>query len=57
MENARGVGAVEEGLARASIQAINGWQFKPAVGEDGKPLPARILVEVAFKLPASQFLR
>jgi TonB family protein len=57
VENGRIVGAVEDGLARASIQAINAWQFKPAVGDDGKAFPARVMVGVAFRLPASQFSR
>ena len=54
VENARGVGAVEDGLARASMQAINAWQLRPAVGEDGKPFPARVLVWVTFRLPGSR---
>jgi TonB family protein len=55
VENARGVGAVEDGLARASMQAINAWQLRPAVGEDGKPFPARVLVTVTFRLPSRAF--
>lgn len=54
VENARGVGAVEDGLARASMQAINAWQLRPAVGEDGKPFAARVLVWVTFRLPGSR---
>ena len=49
MENARALGAVEESLARASLQAVNGWQVTPAVN-DGKPFAARVLVEVTFRL-------
>jgi TonB family protein len=50
VENARAVGSVEEGLARVSLQAVSGWQLKPAVGSDGKPFPARVPVEVTFRL-------
>jgi TonB family protein len=50
VENARAVSAVEESLARASLQAVNAWQLKPAIGPDGKPFPARVLVEVTFRL-------
>jgi TonB family protein len=54
VENLREVGAVEDGLARASIQAIHGWQFKPAIGEDGKPFPARVLVGISFRWPGTE---
>jgi TonB family protein len=50
VENAMGLGTVEVGLAMASIRAVSGWQLKPAVGPDGKPFPARVKVEVTFRL-------
>jgi len=50
VENATGLGAVEVGLALASIRAVSGWRLKPAVGPDGKPFPARVPVEVTFRL-------
>jgi TonB family protein len=50
VENAKGLGAVEVGLAMASVRAVSGWQLKPAVGPDGKPFPARVPVEVTFRL-------
>lgn len=50
VENPVAVGAVEVGLERASLRAISGWQFKPAVDSDGKPFPARIPVDMTFRL-------
>lgn len=50
VENAEVLGAVEEGLALASIRAVSGWKMKPAVGPDGKPFRARVPVEVTFRL-------
>lgn len=50
VENAKGLGAVEVGLAMASIRAVSGWQLKPALGPDGKPFPSRVKIEVTFRL-------
>lgn len=50
VENAKVLGAVEEGLAMASIRAVSGWKLKAAVGPDGKPFPARVPVEITFRL-------
>lgn len=57
VENTKIVGAVEDSLARASIEATKRWQFKPAVDEDGKAFPARVLVAITFRLPASRAFR
>ena len=50
VENVKVLGAVEEGLAMASIKAVSGWKLKPAAGPDGKPFPARVPVEITFRL-------
>jgi outer membrane biosynthesis protein TonB len=50
VENANALGAVEEGLKRVSLHAVSGWRLKPAVGSDGKPFPARVLVVLTFRL-------
>jgi TonB family protein len=50
VENARAVGGVEVGLELASLRAVSGWQLKPAIDSDGKPFPARVPVEVTFRL-------
>ena len=50
VENARVLSNVEEGLGRVSLEAVNGWQFKPAIGADGNPLSFRTKVEVMFRL-------
>jgi TonB family protein len=38
------------GLDQKAIEAVRNWQFKPANGPDGKPVPTRITVEVVFQL-------
>jgi TonB family protein len=43
----RGLGG---GLTDSAVQTVRGWRFKPAVGPDGKPLAARITIEVNFVL-------
>ena len=50
VENAEVLGAVEDGLAMASIRAVNGWKLKPAMGPDGKPVPSRVPLEITFRL-------
>jgi TonB family protein len=50
VENPRLVSAVEDGLARASLEAVRGWLLKPAIGLDGKPATVRVPVEVTFRL-------
>lgn len=50
VENAKVLGAVEVGLAMASIRTVSGWKLKPAAGPDGKPFPVRVPVEITFRL-------
>jgi TonB family protein len=38
------------GLDQASIQMIKTWKFAPAQGPDGKPVPARITIEMSFRI-------
>ena len=38
------------GLNEKAIEAVKGWKFTPAFGRDGKPVAARIAVEVDFHL-------
>ena len=39
-----------DGLTEQALEAVRNWRFKPAIGKDGKPFPARIPVEVTFRL-------
>jgi len=50
VQDAVALGAVDEGLARASVEAVSGWLLKPATGFDGKPFPMRTFVTVTFRL-------
>ena len=38
------------GLDEKAIQTVQGWQFKPALGPNGKPVPVWVNVEVNFRL-------
>jgi len=38
------------GLNGKAIDAVKGWKFTPAFGKDGKPVAAKIAVEVDFHL-------
>jgi TonB family protein len=50
VENAKAVGGVEVGLELASLRTVSGWRLTPAADSDGKPFPARVPVEVTFRL-------
>jgi TonB family protein len=50
VDDARVLGAVDEGLARASVETVRGWHLRAAIGPEGKPFRARVPVEVDFKL-------
>ena len=39
-----------EGLTEQALEAVQSWQFKPAIGKDGKPFATRMPVEVTFRL-------
>jgi protein TonB len=38
------------GLDERAIEAVRGWQFKPALGPGGKPMAVWVPVEVTFRL-------
>ena len=38
------------GLNEKAIDTVKGWKFTPAFGKDGKPVAAKIAVEVDFHL-------
>jgi TonB family protein len=50
VENARTVGGVEVGLELASLRAVSSWRLTPAIDSNGKAFPARVQVEVTFRL-------
>jgi len=47
------IGVVEglaAGLTGQAVEAVRGWEFKPATGKDGKPIAVRVPIEVNFRL-------
>jgi TonB family protein len=48
--NLRVVSGLGMGLDEKAIEAVRGWRFEPAFGKDGKPVAAKIAVEVDFHL-------
>ena len=38
------------GLERNAVEAVRNWRFKPATDQDGKPVAARVLIEVKFRI-------
>jgi len=44
------VNSLGMGLNEKAIEAVKGWKFTPAFGKDGKPVAAKIAVEVDFHL-------
>jgi protein TonB len=47
IEILKGVGM---GLDDKAIEAVRTWQFKPAIGRDGKPVATVVPIEVVFQL-------
>jgi TonB family protein len=47
IEILKGVGM---GLDEKAMEAVRTWQFKPAIGRDGKPIAAVVPIEVVFQL-------
>lgn len=37
------------GLTEKSIEAVRGWRFRPAEGQDGKPIAAWAPIEISFR--------
>jgi len=48
--NFRVINSLGMGLDEKAIEAVRGWKFEPAFGKDGKPVAAKIAVEVSFHL-------
>jgi periplasmic protein TonB len=48
--NLRVISGLGMGLNERAIEAVRGWKFEPAFGKDGKPVAAKIAVEVDFHL-------
>src|SRR6266851_367560 len=48
--NFRVISGLGMGLNEKAIEAVRGWKFEPAFGKDGKPVAAKIAVEVDFHL-------
>jgi TonB family protein len=46
--NFRVISGLSMGLNEKAIEAVRGWKFEPAFGKDGKPVAAKIAVEVDF---------
>lgn len=44
------VDGLDYGLTDQAMQAVESWQFKPAIGKDGKPFATRVPLEVNFRL-------
>ena len=38
------------GIEQSAIDAVSQWQFRPAIGPDGKPIAAAVPVEVTFRI-------
>ncbi|HSZ20424.1 MAG TPA: energy transducer TonB [Candidatus Acidoferrum sp.] len=41
---------LRDGLTEHALEAVRRWQFKPAIGKDGKPFATRMPIEVNFRL-------
>lgn len=48
--NFRIISGLGMGLDEKAIEAVKDWKFEPAFGKDGKPVAAKIAVEVEFHL-------
>jgi TonB family protein len=44
------IDGLDDGLTGQAVEAVRTWQFKPAVGKDGKPIATRFPIEVTFRL-------
>ena len=47
IEVIKGVGL---GLDEKAVEAVRTWQFKPAMGPNGKPVATQVAIEVTFRL-------
>jgi TonB family protein len=53
VKDIRVVEAPNKSLADTAVDAVKTWKFKPAIGPNGKPVTAKVIVEVTFRPPAS----
>jgi TonB family protein len=44
------IDGLDGGLTGQAVEAVRTWQFRPAVGKDGKPIATRFPIEVTFRL-------
>jgi len=44
------IDGLEDGLTGQAVEAVRNWQFKPAIGKDGKPFATRVPIEIIFRL-------
>lgn len=49
-KNIKVLRALPYGFTESAIEAVQRWEFKPAIGPDGKPTAVRQIVEVSFRL-------
>jgi len=49
-ENIGVVDGLGDGLTDQAVEAVRNWQFKPAIGKDGKPIATRTPMEIDFRL-------
>ena len=38
------------GLEEKAMAQVKNWKLKPAIGPNGKPVNARVIIEVAFRI-------
>jgi TonB family protein len=44
------VDGLDDGLTGQAVEAVRSWQFKPGIGNDGKPIATRVPIEATFRL-------
>jgi len=49
-ENISVVKKLGYGLDQNAIETVKSWQFKPATGPDGNPVPTIVPIEVTFRI-------
>lgn len=42
--------SLEDGLDDSAVKTVKKWEFNPAVDRDGNPVPAKVAVQVSFRL-------
>jgi TonB family protein len=49
-ENIGVLRGLKDGLTERAAEAVRSWQFKPAIGPDGKPIKVRVPIQMKFSL-------